>query len=126
MTIFLFFTLSVRKDKPLEKYMEWTPNNKVISMVLERKDAQNKFHPKKIDFVGDTKLTLDDLNLTELEVKHAMREGDVEFSNDSTMPRANPKQYFIEVEINDSAYFVVAKVYKGLSEITSLGKIEDN
>ena len=35
MSAFLLFTLSVRKDKPLEKYLNWLPNAKVISINLD-------------------------------------------------------------------------------------------
>ena len=52
MTALLLFTLSVREDKPLETYMAWTPNNKVISMITERITAQNKVYPKRIDFIS--------------------------------------------------------------------------
>ena len=58
MTFFLLFTLAVREDNPLQKYMSWLPNNRVISMVLEWKNAVNEFYPKKIVFLEKAKSEL--------------------------------------------------------------------
>ena len=58
MTAFLFFTLSVREDKPLEKYSEWFPNDRVISMITEMRNAQNKVYPKRIDFIDSAAIAL--------------------------------------------------------------------
>tara|TARA_Y100001934_G_scaffold281197_1_gene390133 strand:- start:5695 stop:6075 length:381 start_codon:yes stop_codon:yes gene_type:complete len=126
MSAFLLFTLSVRKDKPLEKYLSWLPNAKVISMLTEMKNAQNKTYPKRIDFVESALSALDSLNITELMVKHALKDGDVEFSHDLSKPRANPKQYYVLIEINDIEYFIVAKSYLSTTEIFILGKVEED
>ena len=125
MTAFLLFTLSVREDKPLETYMAWTPNNKVISMITERITAQNKVYPKRIDFVDSAVTALDELELTKLEVLHALKDGNVEFSHDLSEPRSNPKKYYILLEINDQDYYVVVRVLTGYSEIFMLGKVEE-
>lgn len=122
MTAFLLFTLSVRKDKPLEKYMNWLPNPKVISMLTEIRNAQNKVYPKKIEFIDSVLTKLNKLQITELEVKHALRDGDVEFSHDLSKPRASPKQYYVLIEINNLEYFLVARSYIGRTEIFLLGK----
>lgn len=124
MTFFLFFTLSVRKDKPLDKYMEWLPNTRVVSMILERTDAQRKVYPKKVEFTTSASQKITDLNLTKLEVLHALKEGDVEFFHDSTFAREKPKQYYVLVEINDEDYFTIAQIHTGYSEITNFGKAD--
>ena len=126
MSAFLLFTLSVRKDKPLEKYLSWLPNSKVISMLTEIRNAQNKTYPKRIEFVDSASLALDLLQLTELEVKHALRDGDVAFMNDLTKARAKPKQYYVYIEINDFEYYIIARSYIGRTEIFQLGKIEED
>ena len=74
MSAFLFFTLSVRQDKPLKKYLSWVPNPKVISMLTEIRNAQNKTYPKRIEFVDSALTALNALELTKLEVKHALRD----------------------------------------------------
>lgn len=124
MTFFLFFTLSVREDKPLDKYMEWLPNTRVISMILERKDAQRKVYPKKVDFTTQATQKIAQFDLTKLEVLHSLQEGDVEFFHDSTFARQKPKQYYVLVEINDKDYFTIAQVHQGYSEIVNFGKVD--
>jgi hypothetical protein len=126
MSAFLLFTLSVRSDKPLEKYLSWLPNSKVISMLTEIRNAQNKTYPKRIEFVDSASLALDLLQLTELEVKHALRDGDVEFMHDLTKARNKPKQYFVLLEINDFEYYIVARSYIGRTEIFQLRKVEED
>ncbi len=121
MTFFLLFTLSVREDKPLEKYMEWLPNNRVISMILERKDAQNKSFPKRVDFLEKAQIGMTDNNLTQLEVLHALKSGDVEFSHDSTKAQAKPKQYYVLIEVNEVEYYVLAQVHPNYSDIIEIG-----
>lgn len=126
MTFFLLFTLTVREDKPLQKYMSWLPNNKVLSMVLEWKNAVNEFYPKKIIFLEKAKSGLDKYKLTELEVTHALKDGNVEFMHDLTLPRQKPKQYYILIEINDIEYFTLVHVFKRRSEIIDFNfPIED-
>lgn len=126
MTIFLLFTLSVREDKPLQKYMSWLPNNKVLSMVLEWKNAMHESFPKRIEFLDMAQEGLKKHKLTELEITHALKDGDVEFMHDLTLPRQNPKQYYILIEINDVEYYTLVQVFKGRSEIIELGlPIED-
>ena len=124
MTLFLIFTLSVREDKPLDKYMEWLPNNRVLSMILERTDAQNKVYPKHVEFLDSTVNAIDEFGITQLEVLHALKEGNVEFSHDRTKPRQSPKEYYVLVEINDIEYFVMARVFVGRSEIFEIGKAD--
>lgn len=117
MTFFLLFTLTVREDRPLKKYMSWLPNNKVLSMVLEWKNAVNEFFPKRIEFLEKAKSGLKKNKLTELEVTHALKDGDVEFMNDLTIPRQKPRQYYILIEINDIEYFTLVHVFKSRTEI---------
>lgn len=124
MTLFLIFTLSVREDKPLKKYMEWLPNNRVLSMILERTDAQNKVYPKHIEFLDSANQAIQTHNVTELEVIHALKDGDVEFSHDRTKPRINPKEYYILIEINGEEYYTLARVFTGRSEIFQFGKVD--
>ncbi len=124
MTLFLIFTLSVREDKPLDKYMEWLPNNRVLSMILERTDAQNKVYPKHVEFLDSTVNAIDEFGITQLEVLHALKDGNVEFSHDRTKPRQSPKEYYVLVEINDIEYFVMARVFVGRSEIFEIGKAD--
>lgn len=126
MTAFLLFTLSVRQDKPLEKYMDWFPNDRVISMITERTNAQNKVFPKRVDFIGSAVTALETFELTKLEVLHALKDGDVEFSHDRTKPRETPRQYYVIIQINDVEYALIAKVQTGYSEISELMKIENN
>ena len=126
MSAFLLFTLSVRQDKPLKKYLSWLPNPKVISMLTEIRNAQNKTYPKKIQFVDSASTALKNLDVTELEVKHALRDGDVEFNHDLTKARGTPKQYYVLIEINDFEYYIVARSYIGRTEIFQLGKIDED
>ncbi len=124
MTLFLIFTLSVREDKPLDKYMEWLPNNRVLSMILERTDAQNKVYPKHVEFLDSTVNAIDEFGITQLEILHALKDGNVEFSHDRTKPRQSPKEYYVLLEINDIEYFVMARVFVGRSEIFEIGKVD--
>ncbi|MBL57293.1 MAG: hypothetical protein CMP61_08900 [Flavobacteriales bacterium] len=126
MTFFLLFTLSLRKDKPLEKYMSWLPNNKVISMVLEWRNAVNETYPKKIIFLEKAQDELEKLKLTQLEVTHALKDGDVEFMHDLTLPRQTPKQYYILIEINEIEYYTLVHVFPGKSEIIDFGIPSDD
>ena len=48
---------------------------------------------------------------------HALKDGDVEFLNDLTIPRQKPKQYYILVEINDIEYYTLVHVFKTRTEI---------
>lgn len=105
--------------------MEWTPNNKVISMILERRTADNKTYPKRIDLLENVKVKLKENNLTELDLKHALKDGDVEFSHDSTFARKKPKQYYILIDINEQPYFTIVQVKNQYSEIVNFGKIID-
>lgn len=125
MTLFLIFTLAQRSDNPFQKYMEWTPNNKVISMILERKGVNNESYPKKIYINNNVLSSLKGLNLTELDLKHAIKNGDVEFSHDSTFAQAKPKQYYILLDINEETYFTIVKIKSQYSTITNFGKVTD-
>ena len=125
MTFFLFFTLASRSDKPLEKYMQWTPNQKVISNILERTNPKNEVFPKRVDLLESTKQKVEKLNVTELEVLHSLREGDVEFFHKLTLPRQKPKQYYILIEIGDIEYFALIKVHQNYSDIIDFGIVED-
>lgn len=124
MTLFLIFTLSVREDKPLEKYSEWLPNNRVISMILERKGAQNKVYPKQIEFLDSAIQAADKYGITQLEITHALKEGDVEFSHARSKPRQNPKEYYVLLEINGEEYFTLARIFTGRSELFQFGKVD--
>lgn len=126
MTAFLFFTLSVREDKPLEKYSEWFPNDRVISMITEMRNAQNKVYPKRIDFIDSAAIALNSLKLTKLEVLHALKDGDVEFRHNLSKPRQRPKQYYILIEINDSEYSLLAKIHPSYSEIVQIKRVLGN
>lgn len=125
MTFFLFFTLSARSDKPFEKYMQWTPNQKVLSNILERTNPKNEVFPKRVDLLESTKQKVEKLNVTELEVLHSLREGDVEFFHDLTLPRQKPKQYYILIEIGEIEYFVLTKVHHNYSDIIDFGLVQD-
>lgn len=105
--------------------MEWLPNNRALSMITEWKNATNEVFPKRIEFIDSAVTALNKLELTELEVIHALKEGDVEFSHDRTKAREKPKQYYVLIEINDIEYYLIAKVLKGYSEITQLAIVED-
>lgn len=123
MTAFLIFTLSVREDRPLDKYMEWLPNNKVLSMILEVRDAQGNVYSKKINYSDTASQQMVDLNITPLELQHALKDGDVEFSHEKSKPRSKPKQYYILVEINNLEYFTVVTLKNNQTLITEFGKI---
>ena len=87
---------------------------------------RTKHIQKKIQFVDSASTALKNLDITELEVKHALRDGDVEFMHDLTKARATPKQYYVLIEINDFEYYIVARSYIGRTEIFQLGKIDED
>lgn len=93
-------------------------------MILERTDAQNKVYPKHVEFLDSTVNAIDEFGITQLEVLHALKDGNVEFSHDRTKPRQSPKEYYVLVEINDIEYFVMARVFVGRSEIFEIGKAD--
>lgn len=110
MFLFLYFSLSVREDQPLKKWGQWLPGNKVKSLILDRYTATGQVIAKNILFSDAAKLNVKKAALTELEVKHALRDADVEFSHPKTQARKKPKTYYLEVEILEKMYGTVIEV----------------
>lgn len=126
MSFFLFFTLSVREDKPLDKYTQWTPGNRVLTMMLSRKGVDGELISKKID-LGDSVLSsLAAEGITKLELLHALKNGDVRLFHHLTFPRAKPKTYYIDVEIDDRNFGVIAEISTGFTEISAFGAPVEN
>jgi hypothetical protein len=121
MSFFLFFTLSVREDKPLDKYTDWMPGNRVLSTMLERKNPNGKSQSKKIDLVEAVPDSLKASGITRLELLHALKKGDVQLFHQLTHPRAKPKTYYVDIEINDRSFGIVALITTGYTEIISFG-----
>lgn len=122
MSLFLVFSLSVRQDDPIKKWTQWLPSNKVKSMILDRYDATGGTLAKNIIYTEKAKNSLIELNISELEVRHALQDADVEFSNDLTKARENPKQYYLSFEYLKENYFAVIAVNETYSEVIQLGK----
>tara|TARA_B110000211_G_C14078295_1_gene553226 strand:- start:940 stop:1416 length:477 start_codon:yes stop_codon:yes gene_type:complete len=121
MSFFLLFTLSVREDKPLDKYTDWMPGNRVLSLMLERKNPDGKSIPKKIDLLKAVPDSLESNGITRLELLHALKKGDVQLFHHLTHPRAKPKSYYIDIEINDKSFGIIAVISTGYTEIVSFG-----
>ena len=126
MSFFLFFTLSVREDKPLDKYTDWMPGNRVLSMILERKNPEGKSIAKKIDLLLPVIDSLKSNGITRLELLHALKKGDVQLFHQLTHPRAKPKSYYLDIEINDKSFGIVALISAGYTEIASFGPPVNN
>lgn len=121
MSLFLFFSLSVRQDDPIKKWTQWLPANKVKSMILDRHTATGEMLAKNIIYTDVAKNSLKELNITELEVRHGLNEADVIFSHDLTKSRAKPKQYYLSFEYLNKQYFAVIAVTEKYSNILQLG-----
>jgi len=121
MSFFLFFTLSVREDKPLEKYTDWMPGNRVVSMMLSRKGVDGERLAKKIDLLKSVPDSLEANGITRLELLHALKSGDVNLFHHLTFPKSQPKTYYVDIEIDDKKYGIVALISTGYTEIVSFG-----
>jgi len=121
MSFFLFFTLSVREDKPLDKYTDWMPGNRVLSLMLERKNPDGKSMAKKIDLLEPVPDSLKSNGITRLELLHALKNGDVQLFHQLSQPRAKPKTYYLDIEINGKSFGIVALINTGYTEIVSFG-----
>ncbi len=125
MFFFLYFTLSVREDQPLKKWGMWLPENKVISMIMDRYTADGNIVNKNILFSDPAKIAVKNAGLTELEVKHNLRDADVHFFHDKTQARKKPKTYYLTEEINQQEYSVLIEVTETHSYVTEFGKLEE-
>jgi hypothetical protein len=125
MCFFIYFTLAVRPDNPLKKWGQWLPNNKVITMILDRETAAGSV-PRRIYYSDAAKVKMDCHNISELELLHNLRNGDVEFSHEKTKPRENPKKYYVIETINKADYYVVVGVSKQYSTVLEFGKLDDD
>lgn len=125
MSVFIFFTLSYRQDKPLNKWIEWLPGNRVESMITEIDLADGKKLNKRITIEDNLQCDLDCYSITLLEISQSFKDLDVYFSHDLTLPREKIKQYVVSSEVNLQEYFFVVEVYPGYSNITKIGINED-
>lgn len=123
MLLFLLFSLSVRQDDPLKKWSQWLPGNKVKAMILDRENATGDVLAKNIIYSDSAKLSLEKFNISELEVRHGLREAEVVFSHELTAARENPKKYYLEFELLKTAYFAQIAVQQQYSEVLLFGKI---
>ena len=121
MFLFLLFSLSVRQDNPIKKWTQWLPGNKVKAMILDRYEATGGTLPKNIIYSEEAKLSLTELQLTELEVRHALNDADVNFSHEWTKAREKPKQYYLSFEYLKKEYFAVIAVNEKYSNVLKLG-----
>ena len=123
MSVFIFFTLSYRQDKPLDKWIEWLPGNRVQSMITNIDLADGKKLSKKIIVSDSIQCQLKCFNITGLEIAQSFKDLEVYFSHDLTTPRENVKKYVISSEINLEEFFFVVEIYPGYTNVT---KIADN
>ena len=65
--------------------------------------------------------SLESNGVTRLELLHALKNGDVELFHQLTHPRAKPKSYYVDIEINDKPFGIIAVITTGYTEITSFG-----
>jgi|TARA_B110000261_G_C13054427_1_gene345582 hypothetical protein len=121
MSFFLFFTLSVREDKPLDKYTDWMPGNRVISMMLSRKGVDGERLAKQIDLLKAVPDSLEANGITRLELLHALKSGDVNLFHQLTSPKSTPKSYYIDIVVDIGKYGVVALISSGYTEIVYFG-----
>lgn len=126
MSLFLLFTLSVRQDKPFEKYMEWTPGNRVVSLVTEMKDAEGNARSKSIELIEGVQDSLTAHSISKGELIHSIHSADVEFFHQLTLPRQRPKQYYVLVNILDKEYGVLIHTNDRYTEIVSFGQPIEN
>lgn len=101
--------------------MEWTPGNRVISLVTEMKDAEGNPRPKSIDLLEGVQDSLTKHSISKNELIHSIRKADIEFFHQLTLPRQRPKQYYALVNILDEDYGVILHTNTKYSEIVSFG-----
>ena len=124
MCFFIYFTLSMRPDNPLKKWGQWFPSNKVKAMILDRETATGVV-PRKIYYSDSAKANMIALNISELEVRHNLRDAEVVFSHDKTKPREKPKKYYLIETINKKPFFVVVEVSRQYSTVAEFGILDE-
>lgn len=125
MFLFLLFTLSVREDKPLKKWLEWLPENKVKSMILDRQTFAGQVLPKAIIYSNSALIQLNNLGLSEMEVRYSLSDAEVCFSHVKTKARSTPKEYYLISSINRKEYYFLIAVHSQYSMIIELGEFKD-
>lgn len=125
MTVFIIFTLSFRDDNPLEAWLGWLPERRVLTMVNEHVLADGKRKPKAIEYSPIAECALKAYNLSPLEISHALKKGDVFFRHDSTFVQEKPKKYVLEIEVDFQPYFVQVHIERAYTLVNYLSKRED-
>ena len=94
-------------------------------MILDQPLADGKVIPRAFEFTAAADSSIQANGVTQMEVRHYLREGDVVLSHPKSFPRNTPKQYYITQEINRGNYFVVVEVHKNYSLVTEFGPLKD-
>ena len=126
MSAFIFFSLSVREDRPLDKWLQWLPENKIKAMILDQPLADGKMIPRAFEYTASADSAIAENGITRMEVRHYLRAGDVVLSHEKSLPRNTPKQYYIEEEINHKRFFVVIEVHRNYSLVTEFGILQES
>lgn len=122
MSVFIYFTLNSREDKPLDKWVQWMPSNRVVAMLTSIELADGKTIQKPLQLDSNLTKTIQCYGITELEISRALPKADVYFSHDLTKPRQKNKQYVISSEINLEEYYFLAEIRNSHTFIKKISK----
>lgn len=92
-------------------------------MILDHPTASGQILARPFKYSPEADSALSDLKVNKVEVRHYLRDGNVVLSHDKTKPRENPKQYYIEEEINRKDYFVVVAIYPSYTLVKEFGAL---
>lgn len=122
MSAFIYFTLNSREDKPLEKWMQWYPSNRVVAMLTKIELADGKTLPKPIQLDSVLLPEIQCYKITPLEISRALPKAEVYFSHDLTQPRLKNKQYVVSTQINLETYYFLTEIRTSYTFIKKINK----
>jgi hypothetical protein len=122
MSAFIYFTLNSREDKPLDKWMQWYPSNRVVAMITQIELADGKTIPKPIQIDSVIQPSLQCYKITSLEISRALPNAEVYFSHDLTQPRQKNKQYVVSTEINLETFYFLTEIRTSYTFIKNISK----
>jgi hypothetical protein len=122
MSAFIYFTLNSREDKPLDKWMQWFPSNRVVAMITTIELADGKTLPKPLQIDSVLIPEIQCYKITPLEISRALPNAEVYFSHELTQPRQKHKQYVISAEINLETFYFLTEVRTSYTFIKKISK----
>jgi hypothetical protein len=122
MSAFIYFTLNSREDKPLEKWMQWYPSNRVVAMLTKIELADGKTLPKPIQLDSVLLPEIQCYKITPLEISRALPNAEVYFSHDLTQPRLKNKQYVVSTQINLETFYFLTEIRTSYTFIKKINK----